>query len=352
MTPAAVPAPGSLFGRFVKAVAIGKGDFLHSQAYASGNGWDDIARATKALVGPISLPELGAAMRPIEADFAALLRPLTVVDRFPGLRRAPLDVRVGRASVGGSATFVAEGAPTPVSKEGLDQTVQFFPYKLAGIQVFTADVVRSLAVSATNLIAADVAASIAEGLDKAFIDPSFGAVASTRPASITNGATRLTSSGSTIAAIDADLKAMIAVLAGAAMPLTTAAWIMSPITATSLALLRGSGGSPAFPGVTARGGELLGLPVLTSTACNSAGSPGERFIALVEGSQVLYGDDGTVRIEASGNAAVQMNDAPSAGAQPLTSLRQLDLVGVRGVKFCDYALRRPGAAVVLESVTY
>ena len=160
------------------------------------------------------------------------------------------------------------------------------------------------------------------------------------------------SSGSDIASIDHDLGLMIGSLVAAECPLSTACWIMSPITATALALRRGTDGAPAYPQVTARGGFLIGLPVLVSTVCAASGSPGERFIALVEQSEILVADDGGGDVQLATRAALQMNDAPAAGAAQLVSLWSSDMVGLRLLRYVNWARRRTGAACVLRDVTY
>jgi HK97 family phage major capsid protein len=218
--------------------------------------------------------------------------------------------------------------------------------------VLADEVVRLISTASNDLFATDAASALQSALDVAFIDPSYGGVADISPPSITHGATRLTSGGATLAAVDADLKSMVDTLTTASMTLQSAAWIFHPRSATSLAFLRGSGGAPAFPGITAKGGTLLGIPVVTSEACSSAGSPGQRFAALVEASEILYADDNRTAIEYSGTATLQMNDAPSTGAQPQVSLWQQNLLAIKTTKFASWAPRRSGAVAVLESLSW
>jgi HK97 family phage major capsid protein len=186
----------------------------------------------------------------------------------------------------------------------------------------------------------------------AFIDPANGGVPETTPASVTHNGAKITSTGSSVTQIDADLTSAIQALVNAEMPLSTATWVMAPTTAAALSLKRGSGGAPAYPGITVRGGSLCGLPVLTSTSCTATGSPGERFIALVEAGDILYADDGQAEISISGEATLQMNDAPSGGDQQGVSLWQNGLAAIRATRFVNWQARRSGAAAVIESVSY
>lgn len=144
---------------------------------------------------------------------------------------------------------------------------------------------------------------------------------------------------------------MVNALVDAGMPLTSAHWVMSPITAASLARLRGSSGAPAYPGIGANGGELLGLPVVCSAACAAAGSPGERFIALIEASEITYADDGGASIEHTTQADLEMSDGPTGTATTLRSLWQNDLAACRVTKFVNW-VARPGASAVLRNVNF
>lgn len=350
---------GVLFARYVRALAVAKGDPLSAQAYADGRGraWystPEVANALKALTGPVGTDDYTAAQRAVWRDFAEFLRPRTVVGRLQGIRRVPFKVRMIAAGQGTGAGWVGEEAPIPVSAMDLtDGGEQLFALKSGGIAVVTMELVRNSDPVADGVVAADVGRAIAAAMDLAFIDPANGGTTDVKPPSVTHGATSFESSGTSVAAIDGDLKLMLQVLTDAELDLATAAWVMHPTTAASLALKRGTNNeSQAFAGMTARGGTLLGLPVITSTACAATGSPGERFIALVEASEILLADDGESELTITGDASLQMNDAPSAGAQQLVSLWQNGLVGIRGLRFMNWKRRRSAAVAVLRSVGY
>jgi hypothetical protein len=117
-------------------------------------------------------------------------------------------------------------------------------------------------------------------------------------------------------------------------------------------LKRNNDGAAAYPQMTAKGGMLLGLPVLTSNACTASGSPGERFIVLAEANEIALADDGESALDVSGEAALQLDDVPSAGAQQIVSLWENGLVGVRAVRMMNWRRRRDGAVAVLRSVAF
>ena len=63
---------------------------------------------------------------------------------------------------------------------------------------------------------------------------------------------------------------------------------------------------------------------------------------------------GGVSIDMSNEASVQMDDAPSGGAQSLVSLWQNNLVGIRAEQYINWAPRRQGSLgiALIENVNY
>jgi HK97 family phage major capsid protein len=334
----------------LRCLTLTRGDALGAERVAANLGWNSIVLALKAIVTEGNTSN-HADLLPIRRDLVEVLRPLTLVGRMQGMSRVPFNTKLLTGNVGGSGDWVLEGAPIPVTQMELSASDSLAPKRVGGIRVLTAELVKNATDGSERAVANDAAAGIAEALDRAFTDPA-NSGSSAKPASITYGATSFSSSGSTVAAIDADLKQMIGVLTAANMPLRTAAWMMSPTTATTLSLTRGSGGSLAYPGMTARGGELLGLPALTTATITASGSPGERYIALAEASEIAIADDGEATIDLSTQADLEMDDSPTGGERQLVSLWQLGLVGIRAVRFLNWKVRRTGAVAVLRDVTY
>jgi hypothetical protein len=340
--------PENLLAPLIRTIAITKGDWVHAEAFAEGRGWHHVAKVCKAAVTPSTYDEVGAAMRPFDDALATLIRPLAVAPRLT-LRRVPVATSVRRLTSGATASFAEEGKPFAMSKESFDSAIRLDPFKLISGIVVTSESLHAIGRDANALLAGDVAASVAEAFDKRFLDPAFAESAAS-PASITNGATRYTSSGSTVAALDADFQKMIRALVSGKNTLETAAWIMNPVTAAVLAMTRGSGGAPAYPNVSTKGGELLGIPVVTSGAITPAGSPSESYIVLLEGSKVAIAE-GLTMIDISTNAAVQMSDTPSSSASQLVSLWENNLAGIKATKYCNWSAAS-GSVVVLENVQF
>lgn len=342
---------GREFARFIKALARTRGDALGAEAFAVAQGWGTCAAVLKAVVDPMMSSDLvDQAMAPMTSDLVGVLRPLTILGRLQGMRHAPFHTRLLTQNVGGSGDWVAEGDPIPVSSLGIADTVTLIPKRVAGIRVLTVELLNHAASRSDALVANDAASALVEAMDRGFIDPANAGTAA-KPASISWGAQEYSSGGATVAAIDLDLARLLAVLTGADCNLSTAAWVMSPVTATFMALLRGTAG-PSYPGMTARGGFLLGLPVLTSTVIAASGSPGERYIVLAEASEIIIADDGQATVELSTRAAVQMDDAPASGSQQLVSLWQAGLVGIKATRLLEWSRRRDGAVAVLRDVAF
>jgi HK97 family phage major capsid protein len=290
----------------------------------------------------------------IEREFIELLRPKSIIGRMTQLKRIPFMSRLGRQLTGVSGGFVGEGLPKPVGKQTYDTTTLGFA-KAAIIVVLSDEAVRFSSPNAETLARDDMVKGINTYLDKRFMDPSYSGVANVSPASITNAASRVQSSGTTLAAIDTDVRTvMAAAFATTDLDPSTAVWVMPAAVALRLSMKRTAYDEPAFPGLTMMGGTWYGLPVLVSNAMIAAGSPAELQIALVTQSEVLMADDGGVSLDMSMEASVQMNDAPTAGAVSLVSLWQNNLVGIRAERYINWAPARASnlGIALIENTNY
>ena len=374
--------PGLRFTRFAMAMAQSKGNVMLAHEIAKTRYADtpDVVNCLKAaislggtrdlsLVNEAPLLQKAAVTAvsgtdtaivqyaDIESEFIELLRPKLIMGRMNALNRVPFLSRLGRQLTGVTGGFVGEGSPKPVQKQTYDNVTLGYA-KVAVIVVLSHEAVRFGTIKAEMRARDDMIKGIATYLDKRFMDPSFSGVANVSPASITNGATRVQPTGTSLAAIDADVRTMMAMFTSSDVDPTTAVWVMGAGVALRLALKRNAYDEPAFPGmknaVTSGAGEWYGLPVLVSNSMVSSGSPSENQIALVTQEEVSLADDGNISIDMSTEAAVQMNDAPSAGAQSLVSLWQNNLIGVRAEQYINWGARRPSnlGIALLENTNY
>jgi len=77
----------------------------------------------------------------------------------------------------------------------------------------------------------------------------------------------------------------------------------------------------------------------------------DNYLALVDASEVVLADGG-VRLDASREASLQLNSAPSDGAQQLTSLWQSNFRAIRIEQDIGWQMARAGCVAVLEDVAW
>lgn len=359
--------PGIAFARYAIALARAKGNIMHAAEISKQ--WKDSTPEVPLFIEQIvKHGNIDAVMKAAVAagttsdatwagplvyaqnmvsEFIEFLRPKTIIGRLPDLRRVPFNIRIPRQTAGTSGTFVGEGLPTPVQKAAFD-SLNLTWAKASTIAVLTQELVMMSNPSAEALVRNDLAAGVSAYLDKRFIDPSYAGVANVSPASISNGVASIQASGATLAAIDKDVAALLQAVASAELDLDSAVWLMSPSLAIQLGTIRTQYGDLAFPDLKVNGGMFKGLPVVTSNSIVSAGSPGEQQLFLVVQNEVLLADDGQMLLDISTEASVQMNDAPSAGAQQLVSLWQNGMVGLKCDRWINWARRRNAAVQYIE----
>jgi HK97 family phage major capsid protein len=335
------------------ALAASKGNLL--QAEVLSKRWADstpeVAIVMKAAVDAGTTSDTTWAAPLVQytdmvSEFIELLRAQAVLGRM-SLRRVPFNIRIPRQTSGTTGAFVGEGAPTPVKELAFDNIT--LPWaKASTIVVLTAELARLSSPSAEALVRQDLLNGIAEFLDKRLLDPAYPGVANISPASLTNGVTARAASGATLAAIDADVKALLTTFTNANLTLTSGMWVMSPALAITLSLIRLTQDAFAFPGLGVNGGVFYGLPAITSNNVAPSGSPGDQHLILVDQNEVLLADDGQMMIDVSTEASVQMDNAPSAGAQSLVSLWQNGLLGVKVDRWIYWSKRRSQAVQFID----
>lgn len=350
------PDRGKLFVRTVRALAIAKGNPKTAIAWAQSQNWHNSAlviesiKSTVAALGRDDPAYTGTS--PSAVDFADFIRPLTVLGRLTGLRRAPERTRMIAATSGSGAYWAGEKQPRPISRMTFAGSV-VEQLSVIAVLVATTELIASSSPDAESILSRDLAAAAVAATDSAFLDPGNSGIANVKPSSITNGVTAIHSSGSTLAAIDYDLQLLIEALSDAGSDLTHATFIIRPRTALYLSLLRGSGGAKAHPDLSVKGGLLAGLPCLVSNATHSdAGSPAEGgTIILVDPSQILVSDSGDAEIEVSAQASLAMADNPSSPST-LVSMWQTNSLALKTKRYLGWSVVRPGMAQMLDVVNY
>lgn len=283
------------------------------------------------------------------ADFIDYLRPRTLIGQA-NFRPIPFNVRIPRQTSGGTSRWVGQGKSKPVTKFDYDAVFTSFT-KVAGITVITEELARFSDSSAEALVRDQLADTVIERIDSDLFDPDVAAVANVNPAGLLNGVAAVT--GPTSGDPDDIRCALLRLWAPwdstnmGARP----AYYTTPAVARFLAFMRDALGNVAFPGMTAQGGTLDGIPVRVSQyLANNGGSGGSPFI-LVDESEIYLADDGSVTLDASREATIEMSDAPvgstsatvTSNGSPFVNMFQTNSIAVRAERYIWWGARREGA---------
>lgn len=347
--------PGTAFARFAQALACAKGNLMQAHQVAIGR-WPDTPEVVESLKTAVNAGTTTSttwaaplwAYQTMVNEFVELLRPQTIVGKLTGLRRVPFNVRMATQTTGSTVGWVGQGSPKVVSELAFSE-ITLGLAKAAGIVVISQELARASDPSAESIIRQDLIDTMSQFMDAQFIDPAVAAVANVSPASITNGLTAIQSTGSTVATISADIASLLTNFINNDISPKNPYWVMHPIQAMGLGLKRTAQDIFAFPDITLEGGTLFGIPVVTSRSVPKTTSGGS-IIVLLDASEIFLADDGQVSLDTSEQASLQMNTAPSAGAQSLVSLWQMNLIGIRAERYMNWKRRRDTAVTYLDNV--
>lgn len=331
------------FAQFVRAKMLAcheqkKGNLLSAVDAAKQLGYSDntVQYVEKAVLGTTT--DAGFAAPLVEndtykGDFLEMLRNATIFDKLQGYRAVPFNVKINGQLTGGTASWVGEGAAKPLTNPTFG-SIEIKEHKLAAITVYTQELLRRSDPAIDQLVLNDLIEA-----SKTLIDTTFlGTQAQTdvTPAGILNGVTAVESTGTTAAAYEADLLALITKFVEANLSTDNTYWLMSETRAMKLALLRDALGHSYFNGMSLSGGNrsLLGIPVVTSQAV------GDR-IELIKVSEILVAQDGGVDVAYSDQATL-------VDGATTHNLWQENKFAIRVEKFITWAKRRPIAAAYIQ----
>jgi HK97 family phage major capsid protein/HK97 family phage prohead protease len=364
--------PGTAFTRYAMALAASRGSWYEAAEYAKK--WEsstpevlsalkmgpDVAMRLKAAVDAGNTTDTTWAAplvvyQNLSSEFIELLRPATIIGRINGFRRVPFNVTMPAQTSGSTVGWRGQGKPKPVGELAFEQKSLGIA-KAAGIIVLTEELVRSSSPSAEAIVRQDLIAAIAQFLDEQFVDPAVAAVANVSPASITNGATVVDSTGTNASAFRTDLRTALGTFTGANISAAGAVLLMTEEQALAFSLMQNALGQSEFPNMTATGGSLAGFTVVASESIPAeGGSPAGNRIILLKPSEILLADDGGVALDVSREASVQMNtspDDPATASTVFVNFWQNNLVGLRAERFINWLRRRTEAVVVIEGAVY
>ncbi|MFS7244786.1 phage major capsid protein [Rahnella inusitata] len=348
---------GVAFARFTKALAVAKGVRSEALQIAKNKYPEDtkLHHVLKAAVnaGTTTDPEWAGSLveyQDFANDFVDFLRPKTIIGQFgvgniPSLRNVPFNIRVPVQTSGGSAQWVGQGKAKPLTKFDFE-TITFGFSKVAAISVLTEELLRFSNPKADVLVRDSLAESVIARLDLDFVDPLKAAQAGVSPASITNGATTIGSTGDP----DADSTAAFQVFIDANLQPTGAVWLMSSSTALALSKRKTPLGAKEYPDMTMFGGTYEGLPAIVSQYVGNQ-------IILMNAPDIYLADDGGVAVDMSSEASLEMESAPTGDSVTptgveLVSMWQTNSVAIRAERWINWQRRRTAAVAVISGVNY
>jgi len=357
---------GIEFTRLVRCIMLAKGFNDNALAIAKTRFPDNprVAGAIKAAVAAGTTTDATWAGPFVEFttlanEFIEYLRPMTIVGKFgtngiPPLHSVPFNIRMLMQTSGGEGYWVGQGAPKPLTKFDFDAVTLGFS-KVANIAVITQELARFSNPSADAQVRRSLAEALRARIDIDFVDPAKALVANVSPASITNGITAIPSSGSDLNSVRADLEALFGAFISANQSLTSGVWIMGGNNALALSMMRNELGQPSFAGVTPAGGSFMGLPVIVSQHVPGDSSGG--IIVLVNADDIMLADDGQFTIDASDQASLQMDDAPTNNsatptATSVVSMFQTNSIALKCERFINWQRRRDSAVQYLSNAAY
>ena len=271
-----------------------------------------------------------------KGDFLELLRNATIFDKLKGYRAVPFNVKINGQLSGGTASWVGEGAKKPLTNPTFN-SIEIKEHKLAAITVYTQELLRRADPAIDQLVLNDLIEATKVLIDTTFLGTQ--AQTDVTPSGILNGVTAIEPSGTTAAAIEADLLKLITTFVAANLTTDNAYFLMSETRAMQYALLRDALGNTYFNGMSFAGAarSLLGIPVVTSQ------SVGDKVI-LVKMSELLVAQDGGVDVAYSDQATL-------VDGSTTHNLWQENKFAIRVEKFITWAKRRPVAAAYLDYTT-
>jgi HK97 family phage major capsid protein len=272
------------------------------------------------------------------AEAIGILRGLSIFGTLEGkMQKVPLRVKIPvESGAGVSGGWVAEGAPVPVQKTAYGTSTEEF-YRYGVIVPLSEELVTTSDPAAIPTINRTVLGGLAKAIDTQLLTPTVALSAGVNPASILNGSTEITTTGTTSAQISADLAGMIAAVSTPGPYI----WILKPKTAARIALTLGSQAA-GLPNT------LFGIQTIVS-----ANSPAQ--VALIDPSAILFSDSGGFDLAASRNALLELNDAPAnptVAGTIMSSMYQRNDVAIRAMRWLAWLNLTPTTSASFMTVAY
>ena len=271
--------------------------------------------------------------RAISAAFIATMPGFSAFDKIYGdgsFLRMPLKVRIAVGSTSGTmAGVISALAPMPIGEMSIAGTT-LEPTLVAGGLTITDELAMVTAPAAIALLGDTLREAVGLATDEKFISL------------ITEG-TDISSSPSTglgATQIVADLQDA---LAAVDIRQRSKPYIIMPGNVAKLLALTRDAGGWLFPQLTPSGGFIQGIPVAITDAVDDK-------ILVIDASQIVAEQE-ALTYDVATHATLQLDNAPSSGAQQVISLWQNNLRGLRVRRWFGCQLLRSTAVAIISDVT-
>ncbi|MEP7301718.1 MAG: hypothetical protein ABI699_09330 [Caldimonas sp.] len=333
--------------RSIRAKQAAGTDLVALDAFLRAKAWDDrreVVEQLKANAEGLESANVGSGRA---FDFASTVMAESLAGRLPGIRRLPARTSLLTLQTRLRASIVAEGGAIPVIP-AVYANVAISPLKVTALLVSSLEALNDDNVEAA--LAADLMAACIAAMDSAFLNP-------LSAGSITANAVPVDSSVTSLAELDQAAETALVNFATAGGSLRSAAWAMPAWLGARLALVRGTGGAPAYPDIGALGGEFAGVRVLTFDDDQEVDTDGTGYIALLDGSLIAL-NEGPVTLTTSTNAMIPMSTTPAgssitpvASSPTLVSMFDVAAIAILAKIRCGWVLRRAGAVQVVTGIS-
>lgn len=259
--------------------------------------------------------------------FLASLRNVGVFDAaLPSMKQYPMKTQISVTTLGATAASIGEGSAKTISKVELANS-QLDPIKAVGIIIVSDELLKEAGLLASNVFAAELSGAVAAETDARFL------------AEITSGISSITSAGNTAAAILTDIGN-----AWGSLKINTQSRVFiaaDPNTVKLWALVLNATGN--FGGLGINGGTLMGCTVIPTDALTNQ-------LVCFDAAQ-LAANGGTTELDASNQAAIQMDSAPDSPPSASTTITPFwpnNVTGLRAVRW--FGIERLGSAAVSKVI--
>ncbi|MGE3508425.1 MAG: phage major capsid protein [Vicinamibacterales bacterium] len=274
-----------------------------------------------------------SALARLSRDYLAVVESRTILGRLRGTMPAPPGTNLTGTINDPDGSFVTAGGLIPAARINFT-AAHTEPSLIALILALTRDLVRSTDDRSTSYVERVLTRAIRRAEDRLLLDDE-AAVSGHRPAGLLHGRSSV-GSGSPDTLGDSIYNLFTAVSDGAAEFPT---FVCSPRAAMHLACLTTASGQLRFPNAGPLGGDIAGVPLITSPAA------GNRLV-LIDGAQIVVSDEG-MTVDKSDVAAIELDDAPSGSGQ-LVAAMQTNSTFLKVLRYIDWRTVNDDAVAFLE----